>query len=352
MLARVNLARAESTIEPQARSEAGLSDSSLAELNLAEPSREPDPRAARARLPVRSILLGLVAALVAVAIRYITGLSPEVLPFFFVVMAVCLVTVSAGVVGGVTTMIVGGLLSWYFILGRPGSWALDTHDVYSLIGYFSVTLVILLTSQLYRKSEQERHATVVELAQQEAQHQRLFAREMSHRLKNAMAIIQAMASQTFPRDSAETSKFDGRLRALADAHNLLNEHVKQPTASVTELVETAIEPFRDRANRFRISGPPLPLPDQQVVSLALALHELGTNAVKYGALGEPNGWVSIDWEEGPGGRLALEWKEHDGPAVAAPSSTGFGSRLLQRSAMGAELHFEPDGLRCLIRQRF
>ena len=289
--------------------------------------------------------------MIAVGMRYAVKLPPDVLPFFAVVIAVCLVTVAAGFIGGMTTMIVGGLLTWFLILGHQWSWSLNAGDVYMLVGYFSVTIVILLTSQLYRKSEQERQAAALALAQREAEHQRLFAREMSHRLKNAMAIIQAMASQTFPRESIETSKFDGRLRALADAHNLLNEHVKQPTASVTELVETAIEPFRDRRDRFRISGPPMPLPDQQVVSLALALHELGTNAVKYGALSEAKGWVSIDWTDS-GGRLKLKWKEHDGPPVATPTSTGFGSRLLERSAMGAEVHFEPDGLRCVIRQRF
>ena len=167
---------------------------------------------------------------------------------------------------------------------------------------------------------------------------------------SAMAIVQAMASQTFANDTPEVAKFDGRLQALADAHNLLNEHVKQPTASVDEVIETAIRPFRDRGDRFRVGGPPLPLPDQQVVSLSLALHELGTNAVKYGALSGANGWISIDWRE-VDGCIQLDWKEHDGPPVKAPSSKGFGSRLLARSAMGAKLKFERDGLRCTITVR-
>jgi two-component sensor histidine kinase len=92
------------------------------------------------------------------------------------------------------------------------------------------------------------------------------------------------------------------------------------------------------------------LPDQQVVSLMLALHELSTNALKYGALSDPRGWISITWgykDEW----FELEWKEHDGPVVAAPSSEGFGSRLLARAAMGAKVSFEPDGLRCTIRSR-
>jgi len=86
------------------------------------------------------------------------------------------------------------------------------------------------------------------------------------------------------------------------------------------------------------------------VSLAIALHELGTNAVKYGALSKDEGWVSIDWKE-TAGKVVIEWKEHDGPAVKAPTSKGFGSRLLARAAMGTELRFEPDGLRCTITAR-
>jgi len=274
----------------------------------------------------------------------------DVLPFFLLVIAVCLVTVQAGLVGGITTMIAGGLLTWYYMLPAFGSFRMEGATAYALLGYFAITGVILATSQLYRLSEKERQAVALELARQEAAHQRLFAREMSHRLKNAMAIVQAMASQTFSRDTPEVGKFNGRLMALADAHNLLNEHVKQPTASVTEVIETAIQPFKDTSDRFRISGPDTPLPDQQVVSLAIALHELGTNAVKYGALGKDDGWVSIDWSEA-NGKVVIDWKEHDGPVVKAPAVKGFGSRLLARAAMGTELKFEPDGLRCTITAR-
>lgn len=307
-------------------------------------------RWAFARRHLRNVGLGLLAAELAVLARYSLDLPPEVLPFFLVIIAICFVTVAAGLLGGLTTMIAGGLLTWYYLLEPNGSWTIGSAGFYALLGYFTVGSVILATSQLYRLSEQKRQSAALAHAVHEAEHQRLFAREMAHRLKNAMAIVQAMAGQTFHRDTPEVAKFTGRLKALADAHNLLNEHVKQPTASVTEVVETAVQPFRDRADRFRLSGPAMPLPDQQVVSLTLALHELGTNAVKYGALTDRHGWVSIDWTD-EGGRLRLEWKEHDGPPVKAPSSKGFGSRLLARAAMGAKLRFEKDGLRCTIAAR-
>jgi len=292
----------------------------------------------------RDIAIGTAAAAVAVAIRYFLSVPNGVLPFFFVVIAVCLVTVVAGIVAGTTTVIVGGLLTSHFIVRGSAQSDLTGANGYNFVGYFSVTVVILITSQLYRRSEMNRQASALALARREAEQQHLFAREMAHRLKNAMAIVQALARQTFDHDSPEVLKFDGRLRALADAHNLLNEHVKRPTASVSGTVKAAMSPFM-AFHRIRMEGPSLELPAQQVVSLALALHELGTNAVKYGALSDPSGQISIRWDQFDEG-VRLEWKEHDGPAVSAPRTDGFGSRLLRRTAIGAKVVYEEDGVRC------
>ncbi len=294
----------------------------------------------------REIALGLFAAVAAVAVRYSLGLPPSVLPFFTVVIAVSLVTVAAGLVGGLTTMVVGGLLTCYFIMPAFAAVSLDGGGGYALIGYFAITSMILATSQLYRRSEQKRQAAALALARQHAEHQTLFAREMSHRLKNAMAIVQALARQTFDHETVEVVKYEGRLRALADAHNLLNEHVKQPTASVGEVVSAAIAPFM-ALHRFQLDGPVLDLPSQQVVLLSLALHELGTNALKYGALSIPAGRISIRWDEFEGG-VWLEWKEEGGPPVQPPANDGFGSRLLRRAAVGAHVAYEVDGVRCTI----
>lgn len=117
-----------------------------------------------------------------------------------------------------------------------------------------------------------------------------------------------------------------------------------------ELVELAIMPFNDRAERFVLNGPAATIPDQQVISLALALHELGTNAVKYGALSVADGTITISWEQ-VDGKLRLEWQERDGPKVGKPKSTGFGTRLLRRTAMGSDLQFNPEGLTCVISQK-
>lgn len=294
------------------------------------------------------ILVGAIVASVAVALRYAVPLPPELLPTLTVVIAVSVITFFVGFLAGITTAIVGGLLSWYVFFATPFSWEVEYRTAVSLAGYAAVTAVILVTSLLYRRSEQRRRTFELESARQEVERADLFAREMAHRLKNALAIVQALASQTFRDDSPETAKFAGRLKTLSGAHNLLNEHIREPTAEFDKVVEMAMEPFANWSDRIQVSGPPIEIRDQQVVSLALVLHELGTNAIKYGALSGDRGRVEISWT-GSDREFQLEWKELDGPAVSPPQRRGFGSRLLTRAAMKSDLKFEPDGVRCSIR---
>lgn len=299
--------------------------------------------------PLRQLLAGSLAALVAVAIRYAAGWPSNLLPTFTLVIAVCLTTATIGLWAGATTMLVGGVLTWWFIFS-PGSWKLNSNDAIGLIGYFMVATVILCTAELYRRSEERRNAAQLALAEQELSNQRLFAAELSHRLKNSLAIVQSIALQSFDGETLEFDKFAGRLRALAAAQDLLNDHVNEPTAGVRDVVEAAIAPFNGERGPFRMEGPDIALPSQDVVSLTMALHELATNAVKYGALSTPKGRVAVTWKI-DGGKFLLEWKEHDGPPVGTPARSGFGSRLLRRAAMGADLQFEPDGVRCIIHGR-
>jgi two-component sensor histidine kinase len=123
-------------------------------------------------------------------------------------------------------------------------------------------------------------------------------------------------------------------------------------ASLERVVVDATEHLAAEPGRFTIAGDPLRLSPRAALALALALHELGTNAAKYGALSVEGGEVAIGWRI-EGGRLALEWKETGGPPVEEPRRRGFGSRLIERGLEadlggGARLQFEPDGLRCVV----
>lgn len=186
--------------------------------------------------------------------------------------------------------------------------------------------------------------------------QTLLIDELNHRVKNTLATIQGIAAQTFGRadlglESAAT--FEGRLIALSKAHDLLTRSSWRGS-SLFQLLETATAPFGS-SERFAIVGPSCIIPPKQAVALSLALHELGSNAVKHGALSWAEGRVAITWAvEGVG--LKLRWQESGGPAVTAVAGRGFGRRLLER-ALPRELHgevrleFEPEGVCCTIEAR-
>jgi PAS domain S-box-containing protein len=182
-------------------------------------------------------------------------------------------------------------------------------------------------------------------------HLRLMVDELNHRVKNTLAIVQGLAQQSFRgRDvpDAVRRSFEGRLAALATAHDLLT----RANWESAELREMAEEVMRLHAERVSIQGPPTRLPPKTAVSLAMALHELCTNAVKYGALSKPEGRVSLSWET-PDSRLELVWAEHGGPPVSPPARRGFGTRMIQRALAAdvdgkAELEFRPEGVVCRI----
>jgi two-component sensor histidine kinase len=165
----------------------------------------------------------------------------------------------------------------------------------------------------------------------------LLLREMNHRIKNILAAVQVVANQTFKdRATPESLRaFGSRLRAMAAAHDLLVSE-NWESADLRETIVAALEPFGSDRRRFSLEGPPVQITAKAAVALSMALHELCTNAGKYGALTTPSGRVTISWRLAPGERFRLSWTERGGPPVGAPDREGFGSRLIQ-SAFGSEL---------------
>jgi PAS domain S-box-containing protein len=187
------------------------------------------------------------------------------------------------------------------------------------------------------------------------EHRELLIAELNHRVKNTLAIVQGLAERSFKDDASHAARatFEGRLMALSAAHDVLTRESWE-SADLGELARRTLAAHGD-IGRFSVKGPPLRLGPKSAVTVSMALHELSTNAVKYGALSVPGGAVSIHWQvvSGDEPRLRLEWVESGGPAVAPPQRKGFGTRLIERSLASelkgqVRLEFRPTGLHCLV----
>jgi two-component sensor histidine kinase len=183
----------------------------------------------------------------------------------------------------------------------------------------------------------------------------LLAREADHRTKNLLALAQATVHLTNGETAAELkSAIEGRLRALANAHTLLAQS-RWAGADLRNLALEELSPYcaeDDDGSRAMIDGPSLMLEQQQAQAIALALHELTTNAVKYGALSIPSGRISLTWRQQSINRLAVRWVETSGPPVTPPTRQGFGTRVMKRicEQLNGDLKFDwrADGLICDI----
>jgi len=188
---------------------------------------------------------------------------------------------------------------------------------------------------------------------------RLLHRELGHRLKNVLTMVQAIASQTLRNASSLGEARDtlaARLVTMGKAQDVLI-HGSVDEADITVVLNAALEAHGDdRLSRFRLRGPTLRLNSSAALSLALLVHELATNAVKYGALSVPDGYVDLVWtviEDDRGPCLALRWSEHGGPQVVEPARKGFGTRLITRGLGGdgggkVRLDYEPSGVVCTL----
>ncbi|MBA3324565.1 MAG: PAS domain S-box protein [Rhodobacteraceae bacterium] len=204
--------------------------------------------------------------------------------------------------------------------------------------------------KIFRDRTEERQAE---------EHRRLLVLELNHRVKNTLATVQAMATQTFREGEtlAEAkSSFWLRLRALSDAHDVLTSE-SWARADFRQIVETALAPFVTAAGaRIRVEGPSFFVTPRAALAAAMTVHELATNATKFGALSGEAGRIVASWAiepgEGAGGdRFRFTWTERGGPHVAPPTRKGFGSQLIERSVAGefggaARIDYAPEGLVC------
>ena len=239
--------------------------------------------------------------------------------------------------------VLGGL---FFGHAKPGVFTERVERI--VVGIAAQAAIAMDNARLLKEAQSE----IAERRRAE-RHQQLLLAELNHRVKNTLSIIMSIAANTLRHSpSAEVfrNSFDARILALAEAHDLLSEGNWEGT-SLDVLVERALKPYRGSGEpRYIVHGDQdVRLPPKYAVSLVMALNELATNAVKYGALSVQEGRVAIAWTIEPG-TLRLTWQEDGGPPVSQPSRQGFGSRLIkglsQDLAGDVTLTYERNGLTC------
>ena len=188
-------------------------------------------------------------------------------------------------------------------------------------------------------------------------HREFLIDELNHRVKNTLAVVQGLAFQTFKNSSVPAelfTTFQSRLAALAATHGLLS-HSNWQNISIGALIRQVLDAACGQCGRISVTGPPITLPPKQAVTLAMAIHELCTNALKYGALSLDGGRVGVSWSVASGGEEGFEltWREQGGPPLERPRLRGFGSRVLE-GALAQDfqgvvtLDYRREGLVCSL----
>ena len=232
--------------------------------------------------------------------------------------------------------------------GTPRYWEVQVSPIFDSNGRPSHLLSIS------RDITEEHEASIA--LNEAAQRQKMLAEELEHRIKNTLTTVSAIANQTLQGEEYAHVRqaLLARLITLGHAHDILTQTSWQG-APIEEVVEKALVPHRTVQNRIHVSGQEVEVAPKQALSLALAVHELATNALKYGALSSETGSVRITWSNGdeanPGFRFT--WEEAGGPPVAQPTRKGFGSRLIERILATdfngtVETVYRPEGIKCVL----
>jgi len=295
------------------------------------------------RSPWASSGYSATAVVIPTVLRWsIDGGEDPMIPFVTYYPAVVLAALLLGWRWGALVALASGIVVNRVFLPEPMMMDLSVHETI-LVGLFVVSCAALVAiSETARRLVRQLEAT--------KEREALLNRELSHRVQNMVATVSAMAVLTARHSEPDelASALAGRLETLKRTTELLETGV-DAQCELHSLLDTVLAPFRSEGN-FSVVGPACELPEDSCVPLALALHELATNAAKYGALTVPEGRVTLLWtlgEEGPD-LLRLIWQEEDGPTVEQPSRQGMGTQLLkrQRGLDAVEVEYRPDGVRC------
>jgi len=255
--------------------------------------------------------------------------------------AIALAALFGGLGPGLLVAVIGGVTAWWAFMAPAWSLSLRHHgDAVNLVTFVFVALIMVFAVDHFRR--------LARRLENEEQLRQLAVQELAHRLKNKIATIQAIISVQLREQPQLRRDILDRLRILTAADDLI-EGADGSGAYVRDIAAAELGPYGP--SRLTLDGPDVLLPPKYALTVALLIHELATNAAKYGSLSVPGGHVSLR-SAVSGSVLSLEWRERGGPRVVAPRHNGFGLRLLSRALEsfdgGTKIAFEPPGLVCTM----
>jgi two-component sensor histidine kinase len=273
----------------------------------------------------RGLVVLLITVGTATVLRWALGAAADPVPFVTYFPAIVLCTLFAGWRFGIASILITAAIANWGFLEDPIRARSSIQAAVMTTLFVASCLLLLAITQTLRRTFRDMVA-----AQDRSE---FLMRELQHRVRNTLTIVQAMAQQSARGDPADfISVFSKRLSALAKAHDVLFEG-GHDGCELAEIVEKSCAAFHEEGH-FVFDGPPCCLPEEVCIPLSLALHELCTNALKYGALSVPSGRVDVSWTAPVGEATTLVWEETGGPEVKPPTRSGMGTALLSSPLLG------------------
>jgi len=282
-------------------------------------------------LPASVALCVVCVALAAVA-RMLLGVLGPTLPFATFFPAVLICALFGGLFAGVLSVVLSILTVWWvftepaFTFALPDRVHLANFILFALSGLLVAVLALVHRQLLFAVEAKERE-------------RRLLVGEIEHRSKNILAVVASLIHQTV-KDKEVADTLIKRVCAVADTNGLLDDTGTEAASLRALFVTGVVRPHG--AERIELNGPEVQLSAKHARALRLVVHELATNALKYGALSQPDGRIKVDWRIDDGDRIRIDWCELDGPKVAAPAKHNFGSRLILATLKQIDAEFTPE----------
>ncbi|MDO1585238.1 sensor histidine kinase [Rhizobium oryzicola] len=291
---------------------------------------------------LRGQLIAALCVLASVLVRSVLTTVMVGAPFITFFPSVLIASTFGGRAAGATVVGAAVGLAWIRWLANPDPHLASASAATAMFVFFSLLIIAIIHAF--------RH--LLNALQQAEEQADVMAREMRHRVGNIMQLVQAIAQMT-ARSSPEPKdfmpRFEGRLRALSEAHRISAGRQTLPN-DFRGLLEALLSAY-DR-DRIRLTGPRVVIDEETAPRLALVIHELATNAAKYGSLSTSDGLIEIEWSHSEEG-ITLRWQEKCGPPVTAPQHRGFGSKLIQTVLSpgngSARMDFAETGLVCTLK---